>query len=729
MEYYKATVWMPISTILLEMTDYPKRSLESLNLQDKKKSKNTHVHQYSVLEHMKSTIICNFWRNYLSTNTTFTLAKAFTDKGFLVETLQANTFDATITLLKQKDTIDVAKRCLMRVHKLSAMLHGTSHLTNVPTRIHVKVFLSSYLILLHRARVFESMGDAEGFLFESSQKLCMNFEAIMKALTIEKKPFYKISHDLTKSFPILLFNYIDWFKKWKLVDEVKLYGRIKHALVALLEARKLLPLDDFENSEQEKSFLEDLGRLKNKLIHIGGPMKWQQFEKDYPEITTLQISRISQESSSNHEFKNKRMTNEELAHELLLKPTFQLTEAMASGCFDVITQRIRESFREAFWSSLEDDLRLSEPCYARILKLLAEVRDGIAELAGSEVSSQVRELVDIDLISQQTQMKVFDWTQVIQLLTGIVNIIKRVQCTRRDIETATLWDEKSEALENASGEIQKQPSAFCQTLKFLLGRVNAMRVDAANARLRLIAPVVRDHGVEYEKGKMRERLESGEITLNGARTWLKESLLSLVKHYPLLVEQVAQGNATALVKAHGSALVDLIENKNISIPETLLLDTQRIKIMRAQYERLVFYAVVLVTAKNNFALEDEVVTGLVALEAEADRDWKDRCISIGAAAVGSDRLHAYMNVVKKRLSDRTEPVHALMHTRVRAFWESAVGGARALTEELQGVEGLQTIAREWVGELTLMANLNIRVHGPLYDRLMPFAAIEARFPN
>ena len=30
-----------------------------------------------------------------------------------------------------------------------------------------------------------------------------------------------------------------------------------------------------------------------------------------------------------------------------------------------------------------------------------------------------------------------------------------------------------------------------------------MRVDAANARLRIIAPIIRDHGIDYERGKFQ----------------------------------------------------------------------------------------------------------------------------------------------------------------------------------------------------------------------------------
>jgi hypothetical protein len=110
------------------------------------------------------------------------------------------------------------------------------------------------------------------------------------------------------------------------------------------------------------------------------------------------------------------MSNEQLAHELLLKPTFQLTEATAGGCEVINEERIRASFQEAFWKSLADDLWLSPPCYVRVLRVLADVRDGIAELAGEREASQMREVVDLDLIRQQTNAGVLDWTGCIGLV-------------------------------------------------------------------------------------------------------------------------------------------------------------------------------------------------------------------------------------------------------------------------------------------------------------------------
>ena len=101
------------------------------------------------------------------------------------------------------------------------------------------------------------------------------------------------------------------------------------------------------------------------------------------------------------------------------------------------------------------------------------------------------------------------------------NTEEQVQAPRRDEESKTRWKPVQEAMESAAAE--DQPSAFCKALEFLLERVNAMRIDAANARLRLIAPVINTHGIDYERGKFADKLVDGSFTLE--RTKARVSLL------------------------------------------------------------------------------------------------------------------------------------------------------------------------------------------------------------
>jgi hypothetical protein len=68
------------------------------------------------------------------------------------------------------------------------------------------------------------------------------------------------------------------------------------------------------------------------------------------------------------------------------------------------------------------------------------------------------------------------------------------------------------------------PSVICKSLALFLDRVNVIRIDAANARLRSIANVVKDHGVDYERVKFDEKLNAGTLTLERTTNWISATI-------------------------------------------------------------------------------------------------------------------------------------------------------------------------------------------------------------
>ena len=83
----------------------------------------------------------------------------------------------------------------------------------------------------------------------------------------------------------------------------------------------------------------------------------------------------------------------------------------------------------------------------------------------------------------------------------------QMQSHKRDEESLTMWAPVRESMESATA--LDQPRVFCKALEFLMERLNAMRIDAANERLRVIAHVIKDHGVKYERDKFDEKLKAG----------------------------------------------------------------------------------------------------------------------------------------------------------------------------------------------------------------------------
>jgi hypothetical protein len=391
--------------------------------------------------------------------------------------------------LREKPIIAVSKACLQRIHLLSTFRHGSPSKALAPENVNVRVFLAAFMIAYRPTHVFESMGALEQSLYESAIPLLTAFERILQCIrTSAKRCFQEVPHDLTEGFPTMLFEYLKRFKAWKVPDEAKLTCRIKHALIALYQAEEHLPPDEPEDSKLKVEFRTQIERLRSKLQQIAGVDALNQFDE---QRRAGQVGGPGTGGGGGgggaggagggaYAALPGRMTNEQLAHELLLDPTFQLDESGGCSVENPVFHRIRESFHQAFWDSLVDDLKLAAPCYVRVLRVLAEIRDGINDLAGSRESGSIAEAVDLEFIKQQAELGLYGWDNCMRLIGSIVAVIQRVQAPKRDDETRARWKQVGQAMQDATGE--DQPRSFCKALEFLLDRVNAMRIDAANAR-------------------------------------------------------------------------------------------------------------------------------------------------------------------------------------------------------------------------------------------------------
>ena len=74
-----------------------------------------------------------------------------------------------------------------------------------------------------------------------------------------------------------------------------------------------------------------------------------------------------------------------------------------------------------------------------------------------------------------------------------------------------------------------------------MGRVNELRVDSAIARLRRIAPTIKLHGTEYERGKFCEKLSQGFRNLEHTAAWLRGALLRLSRQCRLCTPSSLRG--------------------------------------------------------------------------------------------------------------------------------------------------------------------------------------------
>ena len=387
-----------------------------------------------------------------------------------------------------------------------------------PENVNVRVFLAAFMIAYRPTHVFESMGVLEQSLYESALPLTTKFDEIVRVV-IRTRGFNGVPFDLTADFPLMLFEFLKRFKAWKVPDEAKLCCRIKHALIALYQAEEHLPPDEPADSKLKVEFRTQIERLRGKLQQISGPQALGEFDAQRGTGGVRAIAGVSTHATAYSALPG-RMTNEQLAHELLLDTSFQLDEAGGCSAENPVFHRIRETFHQAFWDSLVDDLKLPSPCFVRVIRVLREIRDGINDLACSREGSAINEVIDIENIEQQASVAAITWANCMNLIAGVVSIVQRVQAPKRDDETLQKWRAAAHLMRDAELQQQDQPRAFCKALEFLLDRINVMRIDAANCRLRLIAPVIKDHGIDYERGKFQDKLNDGSLTLERTKVWI-----------------------------------------------------------------------------------------------------------------------------------------------------------------------------------------------------------------
>jgi hypothetical protein len=581
---------------------------------------------------------------FLQRSRTIKLAIEGEKFGMSSAVAKASSYDDLASLLHKTERIKVMKRILHRVCVLTA--DGARYIPNPDMntgKINVRVFVASFLIVYHPTRVFDSVNDVESKLRDAAIEMLNVFEKLTTAIRALGKGG-DMSDIVAKalSFPLALNTYIKAFNTWKIPDAAKLTDRIRHALIALNQAEDHLVEGEADTPRLREEFQAQQTRLSSKLVQINSnKADAMKVIKEINDIRVADGKKLSRAltsvgtdkgsssmgtdggSSSGGGFSAlpRRMTNEQLAHEVLIDPTFQLdTYGSAPGENYV---KIRASFEEAYWKSLADDLRLPTPCYARISRTLVELRDGIHDMGpkpgdgsspgvqgcGYAAALEIVDVIDMDLIKQQTDKGCLEWSVCVKLIHDVMSIIFQLKgsggfgFSKFDVVTSfgVAWDDMKKRMEASEADMTARPDTFCRALKLLLDCTKAARVGIANSRLRLVAPVLKDHGVEYEKNHMANKLRMGTHTLTRTRTWLHASINQSVQSGDVLLNDL-NGHGAVRQNSFRKVImkaVTVLATKSTPIrvaecPEVFLLDITHMANHSSRFRDIVQVASMLV---------------------------------------------------------------------------------------------------------------------------------------
>jgi hypothetical protein len=287
-------------------------------------------------------------------------------------------------------------------------------------------------------------------------------------------------------------------------------------------------------------------------------------------------------------------SNRIVTHEIAVDKDFKLEEDKVNAEFrDQVYRSICENMKNAFemgqgaiWTvSAAENLR------EKLLRMLKP---------GNSMYNLISETLDLEQIGRQCQAGVFSYDGFFNFMAGI---LPKLCAPYRDEEVKKLSDE---LLGNAviEGVDQDELSVMIEKLFRLLRMTDSLSLDYANFMLMNAAPTLIRESAGYEKRFFAMDLESGKITLERTREFWRNAENFLIaeadRRDPESIRR-PEDRPTA-PKIYAKALVDLAISPNPlsdeEIPETLALDTNRLRRFRTEAMRIAVIGAIFLTAKN-----------------------------------------------------------------------------------------------------------------------------------
>lgn len=347
-----------------------------------------------------------------------------------------------------------------------------------------------------------------------------------------------------------------------------------------------------------------------------------------------------------------------------------------------------------------------------------------------KMALEINEVLDIELIEQQIKHKAFDGEKCIAYITS-----KMAQLC------APVRDESIRNIANLYPDLA---SMFEASLTILEG----MKIDLLNYKLKQLRPALEATAVQYEQEKFQQALDSKLITLENTTEWLSTSVKKLEKvaaaRNPENIPSIE--NKVGFEDAYHEGLMNLLfSNKAISretIPETLLLDAERIFKFQNDIQMVTIVSALIMLAKNAvvelrrdkaavLALRD---TLFVLLKGEAVNmsnltveilkaiSSSLQTSSSGKGALTPENEALIKNMIEKTLSTK-DTLYSLISRRIQGcvlgqlktgFFKSITGTSLASA----GLDIIETELKDLSRKIALLAAHNKKVHTKWYDDIL-----------
>ncbi|KAI0999767.1 hypothetical protein K3495_g8431 [Podosphaera aphanis] len=563
--------------------------------------------------------------------------KEFVEIGLNIETVAQKSFFQIASLLKQDDVILTTAR-LLRICGLKEIdVQSRKGLTVV------KTFLSAYLIIAHPEQTLINKAETQDLsqlgstlhlktndldnsqiqsLMAKARDMLISFEKILSRLQSVNPPL-----TCPNELPEAYASFSSAFVAWKARDSE---GVADVLLLQFTELEKIwLSIKD---SSGENTTDSDKDGIRESQISLFASIKRLAGEKRAREMISQALreahsSRPRKKPSTGAQIRTKKSAeprkllddsfektervmaaalhtlaapsppekntsslvdairyaqpvmheNRIITHEIAIDKTYRIGEEVLTGknflmqsAFDNMRKSIAAGNSEVWVLAMAENVR------TKLQRLLTE---------GKPMHASIGEWLDHDHISAQLQHRSFSYDK---FFDEMAQLLPKLCAPVRDEEIQAIIREKF------------RDSDVVSRLEALIYALDILQLDYANFLLQRQIPMILSNAASYEKYQFMYQLAEGKCSLQATENAWKSARTKVIAEISRRDPANMHRIKPTVEKIYGQMLVDVftVREDETKIPETLLLDKQRIFRIRDEVFRIVTCSAILLQCKN-----------------------------------------------------------------------------------------------------------------------------------
>lgn len=565
----------------------------------------------------------------------------------------------------------------------------------------------------------------------------------------------------SKEFRETWVQYQVAFKKWKARDTKAIVDSMIQHFLQLEQLWNSVKENVDANTEWRPRIERQQKFIKQKVQRLGGRAamarlisqvrEMRETHVDHSSLTALPGTRSEQTSSSvldsryeipaavstsaiasssSHEIHSTLtgfgapMSNEQLAHELVINPDFELKRSEGNS----LEFKIAEIAKKAFFDKMATDLAGGNLEW--LPSVVADIRQQLLELVPerSGLHKQLAETLDVDLIKQQVDNGVCEINKILSF------VFEKMLSM-----CAPIRDREIREIANAVDPID--------AIRLIFSSLENMKLDMANFRLRALRPHLVQQAVEYEKSKFVKALSEGRVALERTKQWLEKATLkaqeTAATRNPENIPQPE--NPVKFDSVYADALLSMIfaqEPVDIeTLPETLLMDAERLYGFQNESQAITVVAALMMLSRNLSAdfrenreavlklknnlfmfLQDQT-TGIENLAQLIVSSINDAIKPLGKS-LNVHQCETIKSMVDKTLSFR-DTVFALLNRRAMSETRVHLLSGRFRRDTNNGLDVVIEELEQLSGKIFRLAMHNRQVFSDWYDEIIREALLKS----